>query len=1007
MSAVVFAALLLGGPSVRLVSGDARLIHDAGGDVIEWTGRAGSVETLLLAAPGFHLESLDVEAVLLDHLPPDCARVQSWRDRVAAQEPRLRVEDVACQDPAADLPPTPVTVQPAGKGLFALRIGPYDDGRGARGPKRVLARIAASTVSPAIDFPRLRSSSLDIHVSGRGRVQVPTSALLAHWANPSLAGLALVSADGPLPLHVEDRDGDGRLSSPDVVELYAPWTESPFTPTRGFRLFHDEPALALRMETVAASGGPPALGPWSASVARAERNTYNAFVKNGDSDNFFWALGWRTNPSTVSFDAPSVDPASPATLTLQLHGYTFYAAIDPDHHVRAVLNGQPIGDALFDGAVAHEMTVAVPAGLLQPTSNQLTLELPADTGAGVDYVYLDAMRLDYARAAAPAASEARFDVGVPAGTVFAAGPFAPSDRPVAMDVSDPLRPRRQEIALDGLGMGSAAFSGPPGTLAVHVSVSPLFPDSVVTTRGAALLTRTDGADLLLIAPKEFLDAAEILAAAREAEGLRVRIVRTDDAFGAFAFGEPTPQAIRELISHALATWDSPPRHVLLLGDGTYDYRADLAGGSLPVNRSWIPVKLFESEFTETANDNWFVDFDDDDLPDLSLGRIPAATPEEARWAVEKLIAYGERPFRSWGTRAVFVSDNAEQSWEQYYFDDLTDTLAAALPPWMEPVAIPLGELGAAATKARVREEVENGAVWVNYLGHGSTRLWAQEQILDAAGATSLSNADRPAAFVSLTCNNAQFQQPNVSPSGVDQRSLGELLLFAEGGAIAFWGETTYGYPDPLPSVSVAAIERGLSGEVVRLGDVTLHAKRAIDVLSFGWRDIARGLTLLGDPTLLLHNNHFPEARPVAEGMVTTGGWTPLDGTTSADPDAGQSLEHRWRLLAAPPGSEAAISSEDEARTRLWPDLPGEYVVSLEVSDGLSWSAPANVAIVASGPPAPRPRARPDPIGCNAGREGSPAGALGALAVAAVLVRRRRPRVAQSADAESSGGPIQA
>ena len=43
-----------------------------------------------------------------------------------------------------------------------------------------------------------------------------------------------------------------------------------------------------------------------------------------------------------------------------------------------------------------------------------------------------------------------------------------------------------------------------------------------------------------------------------------------------------------------------------------------------------------------AGDNWYADLDDDQLPDVSIGRLPADSPEDLRTMVDKIIAYERR-----------------------------------------------------------------------------------------------------------------------------------------------------------------------------------------------------------------------------------------------------------------------------------------------------------------------------------------------------------------------------
>ncbi|HPQ05354.1 MAG TPA: Ig-like domain-containing protein, partial [Methanothermobacter sp.] len=60
----------------------------------------------------------------------------------------------------------------------------------------------------------------------------------------------------------------------------------------------------------------------------------------------------------------------------------------------------------------------------------------------------------------------------------------------------------------------------------------------------------------------------------------------------------------------------------------------------------------------------------------------------------------------------------------------------------------------------------------------------------------------------------------------------------------------------------------------------------------------------------------------------------LDGTQSYDPD-GESLTYQWEFLSKPIGSNAVLSGANTARPTFEPDLKGEYVIQLTVTD--SWN----------------------------------------------------------------------
>lgn len=90
-------------------------------------------------------------------------------------------------------------------------------------------------------------------------------------------------------------------------------------------------------------------------------------------------------------------------------------------------------------------------------------------------------------------------------------------------------------------------------------------------------------------------------------------------------------------------------------------------------------------------------------------------------------------------------------------------------------------------------------------------------------------------------------------------------------------------------------------------------------------------------------NDAPTAVVTGPQSVTARSTVALDGTSSRDPE-GQSLSYLWKLSSTPSGSLAALSSTSVSKPTFTPDLPGTYVVSLQVNDGRSSSAPATLSI---------------------------------------------------------------
>ena len=95
--------------------------------------------------------------------------------------------------------------------------------------------------------------------------------------------------------------------------------------------------------------------------------------------------------------------------------------------------------------------------------------------------------------------------------------------------------------------------------------------------------------------------------------------------------------------------------MLLLGDSSYDPR-NFMGTSQP---SPLPALWAKTSYLWTVSDPLLAAVNGEDaLPDLAIGRLPAATVEQAQMLVEKLIAW-EDSGQGLAGQATLVADNPD------------------------------------------------------------------------------------------------------------------------------------------------------------------------------------------------------------------------------------------------------------------------------------------------------------------------------------------------------------
>lgn len=137
-------------------------------------------------------------------------------------------------------------------------------------------------------------------------------------------------------------------------------------------------------------------------------------------------------------------------------------------------------------------------------------------------------------------------------------------------------------------------------------------------------------------------------------------------------------------------------------------------------------------------------------------------------------------------------------------------------------------------------------------------------------------------------------------------------------------------------------------------------------------------TLQGSAKVTITGGRPPTANAGADVEEKVGNEVTLDGSASSDPD-GDSLTFTWSILSHPTGSSASLAGADTATPQFTPDVSGEYLVELSVSDGTFHGSDRVVvtAVPASGRVSGTLYVSPSGSDANAGSEAEPLATVGA------------------------------
>ena len=260
------------------------------------------------------------------------------------------------------------------------------------------------------------------------------------------------------------------------------------------------------------------------------------------------------------------------------------------------------------------------------------------------------------------------------------------------------------------------------------------------------------ADYLLVAPRAFLTAAEPLLDLRESQGLVTKAVALEDVYAEFGHGEAGPEGIKEFLEYAYHSWASPsPRYVVLLGDASYDPKDYLRTGV----KDRLPGFPVKTSYLWTVSDPAYASVNGEDLlPDLAIGRLPAASLGEAQRMVEKILSYENGGGRLDGP-AVLVADNPDLGGN---FEADAEEIATTWPHGIKPEGIYFSQEGA-GTRQKIKDAFNEGASLMSYMGHGATAIWARRRSSRTSTSRASSAQPRQPLLLTMNCLNGFFHFP--------------------------------------------------------------------------------------------------------------------------------------------------------------------------------------------------------------------------------------------------------
>ncbi len=675
------------------------------------------------------------------------------------------------------------------------------------------------------------------------------------FINP--ARLRLFNQDEEVAIRVVANDKD-KLQPTDYIWFYAKGLDNTFTNTNVYWLHWRKKGFGKRITLIDGNvtGQAESIAGFYDRLHFEKNKFWDIWAgKPEEQDYWFWQ---RLNEPDVKKHVIEL-PALPFAQTdvvvrVGWRGRSAIATLEPDHHTLVFWNDTLQSDEYWDGNSEYVQEMLLASEQIVDKDNVLTLELPGDTEAVVDTVYLNWIEVDYWRNFTAVGDSLVFTVSGDGKKRIEVGNFSQPDV-LIFDISDPNTVAEVvnfEVEADGQSY-KVVFEDTLSEVKTYWALTfgqlKQMPN-LKLWESARLKSVKNRADYILITAEEFLPSVEPLCELRRRQGLQVKSVSVEDIYNEFNYGISDPAAIKAFLKYAYESWSYPvPRYVFLVGDASVDYRGYFRGAK----KSKVPAHLYLATGTKALfipDDNWYVDVWSNYLgyyilPEMMIGRVPGDTPETVARIIAKIVGYGESTRKS-PQKVLLVADSNPKS------EALNDNLVGYLPSEFEVNKAYLDSYLGGTDEEKITRDIidsiDDGVMVTNYAGHGAVDGWGETNHLffQPKNVDSFSNQDDLTFILALTCRNGLFTEPL-------KYALAEEFILADGGAIGVFSSSglTYTVENDALSQEVFAVIFGQTSQPLTLGYITTQAiKAAYDKggISTG---VINSFVLFGDPATRL------------------------------------------------------------------------------------------------------------------------------------------------------------
>lgn len=418
-------------------------------------------------------------------------------------------------------------------------------------------------------------------------------------------------------------------------------------------------------------------------------------------------------------------------------------------------------------------------------------------------------------------------------------------------------------------------------VAVNTTATFPSPETVGTVENQDLHA-LDSINLLIIVPangKLTAQAQRLADAHTEKDGIKCAVVEADKVYNEFSSGTPDATAYRRLMkmlydkqytSSPLTGKQKGSLNLLLFGNCLWDNRLVTSGLTSKSQDDYLLAYESDNSWSHTDSyvlEEYFTLLADGkgvsplkEQPDCGVGRIPVSTSSEAKGVVDKLIAYiNNDNAGAWRNTVCMLGDDGNNNIHMEDAENVLTTTKNLFPDYhykriyWDSYTRQQSATGNSYPDAYadINKTMEEGALIMNYTGHGAAYTLSHEQVLKTADFQNWTSPRLP-LWLTAACD--------VAPFDMNTENLAcEAILNKQGGAMGFVGTARTVYSSPNRTLNRHFMSHVLAqknnGERYTIGEALAQAKA--DILN-SKKNYTKNDTinkvhfiLLGDPAITL------------------------------------------------------------------------------------------------------------------------------------------------------------